>query len=94
MQGSIRMTLKKQKDVVRVAVYNEGSHIPSREQERLWDGYYRNGQEQQEDSSLPHAGLGLSIVRNAVWMHGGTCGVTNMEQGVEFWFEIPGEKPI
>lgn len=89
IQGSIRMTLKKQKGVVRVAVYNEGSHISPKDQERLWDGYYRNEQEPDVRSSTPHVGLGLSIVRNAVWMHGGICGVENMEEGVEFWFEIP-----
>lgn len=89
MQGSIRMTLKKQKGAVRVAVYNEGSHISPKDQDRLWDGYYRNEQEPDVRSSTPHVGLGLSIVRNAVWMHGGICGVENMEEGVEFWFEIP-----
>lgn len=89
MQGSVRMTLKKRKGVVRVAVYNEGSHISPKDQDRLWDGYYRNEQEPDVRSSTPHVGLGLSIVRNAVWMHGGICGVENMEEGVEFWFEIP-----
>ena len=91
MRGSIRMTLKKLKCAVRVTVYNEGSQIPPKDQERLWDGYYRNDQEQSEHSSTPHAGLGLSIARNAVWMHGGICGVENLEQGVEFWLEIPEE---
>ncbi len=92
MQGSIRMTLKKHKGVVRAAVYNEGSQIPQKDQEQLWDGYYRNEQDQSSDSTMPHAGLGLSIARNAVWMHGGTCGVKNTDRGVEFWFEIPEEK--
>lgn len=92
MKGSVRMTLKKRKGVVRAAVYNEGSQIPKKEQEHLWDGYYRKEQEQRVDSSMPHAGLGLSIARNAVWMHGGICGMENMEKGVEFWFEIPEEK--
>ncbi len=89
MEGSVRMTLKKKRDVVRAAVYNEGSQIPKKEQERLWDGYYRKERETTMDSSMPHAGLGLSIARTAVWMHGGVCGMKNMEQGVEFWFELP-----
>lgn len=92
MRGNVRMTLKKRKEFVRAAVYNEGAQIPKKDQEQLWDGYYRNEQDQDTDSSMPHAGLGLSIARNAVWMHGGICGVKNMDQGVEFWFEIPAEK--
>lgn len=92
IQGSMRMTLKKEKRFVRAAVYNEGDQIPPKEQERLWDGYYRKESGQNTASTVPHAGLGLSIVRGAVLMHGGTYGVRNMERGVEFWFALPEEK--
>lgn len=89
LQGSMRMTLKNEKGFVRAAVYNEGDQIPPKEQEHLWDGYYRKDSGQSNTSTVPHAGLGLSIVRGAVLMHGGTFGVKNKERGVEFWFTIP-----
>ena len=36
------------------------------------------------------SGLGLSIVKNILDMHGGTYGVTStLGQGSTFWFELP-----
>lgn len=94
IQGSIRMTLKKEKGCVCVAVYNEGEQIPKKDQEHLWDGYYRKESTYDSATGEPHAGLGLAIVRNAVIMHGGTYGVKNMERGVEFWFLIPEKEKL
>lgn len=91
--GSIRITLKRQEESIRVGVYNEGRQIPQEELEHIWSSYYRNRTEPRyERSGFPHAGLGLYIVQNVIKMHGGAFGVENVSSGVEFWFTLPGSE--
>lgn len=88
--GNIRITLKKQKTVIRVSIYNEGRQIPEEDLEQIWNGYYRNKRELiQEESGFSHAGLGLYIVQSIVTMHNGSYGMENLPTGVEFWFKLP-----
>ncbi len=90
MGGSIRMTLKRKDGMVRIGVYNEGKRIPPEEMESIWAGYYssRDGAAR-EENGFSHAGLGLYIVKSVAAMHGGDCGVDNLEDGVEFWITLP-----
>lgn len=85
--GSIRVTLRKEQEMVRVGVYNSGKQIPEKEQQRIWSGFYSKNQKENQEGS--HAGLGLYIVQSVVAMHNGKYGVDNLPEGVEFWFEIP-----
>lgn len=90
IERNIRITLKKQKDSIRVSIYNEGRHIPEDELESIWSSYYQNRTESKYGKNgFSHAGLGLSIVQNVITVHGGICGVENISNGVEFWFTLP-----
>ena len=88
--GSIRVTLRREQGVVRVAVFNTGKQIPTGELMHIWSGFYTRSQKGTNVSS--HAGLGLYIVQSVVTMHHGKCGVENLPEGVEFWFAIPAAK--
>ncbi len=85
--GSLRVTLKKQKNDVRVGVYNTGRQIQPEDIERIWSGFYTT--KQKDSDAFSHVGLGLYIVQNVITMQNGKCGVQNMPDGVEFWFTLP-----
>lgn len=90
--GRLRVTLKKQKDEIRVGVYNTGRQIPQEDMERIWSGFYTT--KEKSAKSFSNVGLGLYIVQNVVAMQNGTCGVKNLPEGVEFWFTLPGVAAI
>lgn len=87
LRGSIRTTLRRDGNNIRVGIYNTGKQIPADEIERIWTGFYSKSQKNPEN--LSHAGLGLYIVQSVVTMHNGKYGVENLPEGVEFWFTIP-----
>lgn len=72
------------REQLRVTVFNEGSHIPTSEPERLFDKFYRLS------TASGGVGLGLSIARGIVEAHGGRIWAENVGQrGVAFTFTIP-----
>lgn len=79
----MEISLEQREQQVYFQVYNEGAPIREEDLEKIWDSYYQG--QQNED----HAGLGLYIVKSAMVLHHGQCGVTNREKGVEFWFSLP-----
>lgn len=87
MGGGLRVTLKKQKNDIRVGVYNTGRQIPEEDLEKIWSGFYTT--KRKSADAYSHAGLGLYIVQNVVTMQNGKCGVKNLPEGVEFWFTLP-----
>lgn len=74
------------KDYVKISVYNEGTQIDKNDIGKIWSGYYHKSI---SESQMPHAGLGLYIVRNIVEIHTGSYGARNTDDGVEFWINLP-----
>ncbi|MGO4947738.1 sensor histidine kinase [Blautia sp. Sow4_E7] len=88
----IRVTLKKVKKQIRLEVYNDGELIKEDQIERIWDSFYTTSQKKTpvtSENNVRNAGLGLFVVRKIVTKHKGTCGVSNQENGVLFWIQIP-----
>ena len=74
---------------VRVSVIDSGIGMREDQLERVWERFY------QGDASLTRAhggmGLGLSIARHLVVLHGGTVGAESRGPGLgsTFWFSLP-----
>ena len=77
------------RDAVRVTVADSGVGLRREQLPCVWDRFY------QGDASLtrPYGGmgLGLSIARHLVTLHGGTVGVESRGPGLgsTFWFSLP-----
>ena len=77
------------KGAVRVSVSDNGIGLREEQLGRVWERFY------QGDASLTRAyggmGLGLSIARHLVALHGGTVGAESSgpERGSTFWFTLP-----
>lgn len=86
--GMVTITLKSEPEWFYLSVYNEGEPIPDAEAEHIWTSFYQLKNRVRNDA-FTEIGLGLYIVRDITLHHGGTCGVTNKEGGVEFYIRLP-----
>jgi signal transduction histidine kinase len=68
--GEIHVRAARRDDTVRLAVCDTGVGIDQAEQDRVFDRFYRA--EQSRSRETGGAGLGLSICRRIVELHGGT----------------------
>jgi signal transduction histidine kinase len=73
---------------VRISVDDEGLGIPPRERRRVWSRYYRLGRE--SERAIAGAGIGLSVVRELVELHGGRARIEESPRGgARIVVEIP-----
>lgn len=72
--------------VVRTTVYNTGEHIPEKDLEKVWDKFFKV--DRARTRAYGGSGVGLSIVKAIMDSFHQKCGVRNVEDGVEFWFDL------
>ena len=83
----IQLTAEKKENRIKINVFNTGNHIPMEDLEKIWDIYYKV--DKSRSRKYGGHGLGLSIVKLIVQLHGGIVKVENVDEGVVFSFEIP-----
>ena len=84
---TVTVTQKVIGDIVRVEVKDTGEGICKKEINNVWERYYKIDKEHKR--SLVGSGLGLSIVKNILELHGFEYGVESEEgKGSCFWFEL------
>ena len=87
--GRVTVTAGRHKDQVWIAVQDTGVGIPREELARIWDPFY------QVESTLRRrhggSGLGLTIVRRLVELHGGVVRAESdgQDRGSRFTFTVP-----
>ena len=82
----ICVTLEKNKDVIRVSVFNTGKNIPQESLPYIWDKFYKVDKARTREYG--GSGVGLSIVKAVMEGIHRDYGVRNDENGVTFWFEV------
>lgn len=83
---SIRTEEDAERGIVRTTVYNSGKNIPQEELGKLWQKFYKV--DKARTRAYGGSGIGLSIVKAIMDAHHQAYGVSNTEDGVEFWFEL------
>lgn len=90
--GTISLRMRDTEDAVSVEVENTGSKIPEEEISKIWDKFYKI--DKSRTRKFGGTGIGLSIVKNILMLHGYSFGVKNTEQGVKFYFKIPKSRSL
>ncbi|MBI4219090.1 MAG: GHKL domain-containing protein, partial [Chloroflexi bacterium] len=86
--GSVEVTVDRSQDAVRIAVTDTGVGIPAESLPLIFERFYRV--DPSRSRTTGGAGLGLTIVKRLVEMHGGTVWAeSEVGQGSTFTVELP-----
>ncbi len=83
---TVRITVTKNDQTVRVGVFNTGDAISDDVLPNLWTKFYKADKARTREYG--GSGIGLSIVKASMEAMGRDYGVENIEGGVNFWFEL------
>jgi len=87
--ATVRVLLQCERDRTCISVHNEGTYIPSEQQAKLCEPFYRL----EKTAHIPGIGLGLALVKQAVDRHGGELTLeSTAEGGTTFSVTLPGTK--
>jgi signal transduction histidine kinase len=87
---TVNISLSSDNDKVVIAVEDKGPGVPKSEREKIWDPYVRLSRA--AESAAGGSGIGLSIVRELVRLHGGRTWVEDAAGGgARFVAEFPRE---
>jgi len=84
-KGEINVKANLSETVLNVTVFNSGGKIPTVEQPRIFERFYRLPQHQ----AISGSGIGLSLSKELLEVVNGSIFVENQEDGVAFVFSLP-----
>lgn len=87
-EKKIVIRTEREESRVMVSVFNTGTPIPEEAIPNLWTKFFKV--DKARTRAYGGTGIGLSIVKAIMEAHHQECGVTNWENGVEFWFTLDG----
>ena len=87
--GTIHVGLHRVKSISELTVHNAGKPIPPEDLPHLFDRFYRSDKSRVREGETASFGLGLSIAKSTVEVHGGSIEVRSDENGTVFTARIP-----
>ncbi len=84
--GVVRVSFEQREKDVRIYIYNDGDLIPEEDLDKIWIKFFKV--DKARTRSYGGNGIGLSIVSAAMSAHGKDFGVSNKENGVEFYVDL------
>lgn len=88
----IEVNVKKNGDNIRVSVFNTGKNIPEEDINNIWGKFYKV--DKARTRKYGGNGIGLSIVKAIMDSYGKEYGVRNLDNGVEFWFDLDAKSVV
>ena len=84
----IRITneIDKEKNKVCIKIFNTGERIKEEDLNRIWNRFYKA--DESRNRADGGSGIGLSLVKAIMSNYKNKYGVNNLENGVEFYFEL------
>ncbi len=88
--GSVTVRAESGGGQVEIEIADTGDGIPAAERERVFDAFFRGGEDASRHSD--GAGLGLAVSRAIVETHGGRIWLPPAERGTRVRFSLPGAR--
>lgn len=85
-ERKIVITAEENGEEALVTVFNTGQNIPEEDLPKLWTKFFKV--DKAHTREYGGSGIGLSIVKAIMDSHHKSCGVRNVNGGVEFWFTL------
>ncbi len=79
---TIEINLKEENNNILISFKNKGEKIPNYKLDKIFEKFYRG--DSSRASSTGGAGLGLAITKEIIELHGGSIGVKNDNEYIEF----------
>jgi CheY-like chemotaxis protein len=87
-KGKILVEITSVEGAVKISVSDTGIGIDKEDQEKIFKEFHQTNQAR--DEGLGGTGIGLSLTRRLVEIHGGEIGVkSSLGKGTTFWFSLP-----
>ncbi|PCI36517.1 MAG: hypothetical protein COB53_09330 [Elusimicrobia bacterium] len=91
--GSVSVGIENKGEGLLVRVADTGIGIPKKEQERVFEKFFRASNRADNDGPAPGTGLGLAICRQIIDRHGGRIWFeSEAGKGTRFFFMVPTER--
>ncbi|GAA3411056.1 HAMP domain-containing sensor histidine kinase [Paenibacillus hodogayensis] len=87
--GEIAIRLSGTENRMLLSVENQGIPITTEQERLLFERFYKAEASRHDTTTQPGAGLGLSIARSIVELHGGTLGLDHRDGSFVFHIELP-----
>jgi signal transduction histidine kinase len=88
--GTITVSAEQEPDCVKFTVADTGPGVPAENLPRVFDPFFRTP----DPGGKTGAGLGLTIAKEIIQVHGGRIGVESQPgKGAQFWFTLPAAGP-
>lgn len=87
--GNVRIYFEESEKNLRLHVFNQGEQIPEEDLDKIWIKFYKVDKARTREYG--GSGIGLSLVAATMEAHGKDYGVGNLEDGVDFWFDLDRE---
>ncbi|GIP31784.1 cell wall metabolism sensor histidine kinase WalK [Paenibacillus sp. J2TS4] len=87
--GEIKVRLSAEQHNIYFAVENVGKPISKEHEKRLFERLYKVDPSRNDNHASSGAGMGLSIAKNIVELHGGRIGLNHLSGHFTFFIELP-----
>lgn len=80
--SAVLIQTKKMEEKIKITVENKGDNIPKEDLDKIFDKFYKI--DKSRKNSLNGSGIGLSIAKKIVELHGGKIWVESVENKISF----------
>ncbi|MFM9278440.1 sensor histidine kinase [Paenibacillus jiagnxiensis] len=92
--GTVRILMKSSHEQIHIEIENKGNPITQEQEHKLFERFYKVDHSRSSEGIQTGAGLGLSIARNIIELHGGTLTLNHKKNIFEFTLTLPFEKSL